>query len=423
MFTKRLPRLIAAVDSAIPWPMSPVSAAFDGHDFILFPETDDTPDRIEMQIPEGEDHQHAMTVMNRFMSALAWVQGKSLRSAWTMIAGGPGGGMGKGKARFNSNGLAARCETLIIDYLPAPVGENERLALALYREALNCNSIPYSFLGFAKILNMIGDGRKQVAWINATIPKLTRNHDYEANQRIAKLTGDLGKYIYEDGRCAIAHAEKGSRVNPDMADHERRLADDMPVVRVLAEYFIEYNLGIKSQGTMYDEHLYELSGFRDHLGSSLVAKMKAREDIDVRALPVFPPVGVRVRGGEPLPALERLTPIWVLSLNGTLAVQFSNGTHPCVVAFRLNFAEESLEFDPATLVTVTDSTRPEGAQVIADRASLLRGLLRNKQLHVYRMDTGALMGRTDGFVPDDAQWHEMKALVASAAAEQGQLPA
>lgn len=208
-----------------------------------------------------------------------------------------------------------------------------------------------------------------------------------------------------------------------MADHERRLADDMPVVRVLAEYFIEYNLGIKSQGTMYEEHLYELGGFRDLLGPSVLAKVKAREDIDVRALSVFPAVGVRVRGGEALLSLEGLTPTWMMSLNGTVAVQLSNGTHPCLVSLRLNFAEESLEFDPATLVAVTDSTSPEGAQAIADRASLLQGLLRNKQLHVYRMDTGALMGRTDGFLPDDDQCHEMKALVALAAVEHGQLPA
>lgn len=410
MFTKPLPRLIIAVDSAIPWPTAPVPVTFDGHDFILFPETDDAPDRIEMQFPREEDHEHAITVMNRFMSALAWAEGKSLRAAGMLIVGGPGMNMGKGRARFNCNGLAARCETLLIDYLPAPTGDDQRLALALYREALNCNSIAYSFLGFAKILNMLGGGKKQVAWINATIPKLTRNHDYEANQRLAQLVGDIGKYIYEDGRCAIAHAEKGSRVNPDMADHERRLAKDLPVVKVLAEYFIEYNLGIKSQSTMYQEHLYELQGFRDVLGPRAVAELKARKDIDVSGLAPLPSLGIRVRDGDVLPSLDGLKPVWMMSVNGVLAVQLSNGKHPSIVQLRLNFADESLEFDPATLVLVTDTTTPEGSQALADRSALLRGLLRNKQLHVYRADTGARMGRTDGFLPDDRQWHEMKAL-------------
>lgn len=412
MFTSPLPRLIVAVDSAIPWPMNPVPVVFDGHDFFLLPESEESPDRIEMQILIGEEHQPAMTVMNRFMSALAWVEGKSLRSAWSIIVGSPDGGMGKGNARFNSNGLAARCETLIIDYLPAPTEDNQRLALALYREALNCNSIPYSFLGFVKILNMLGKRSPQITWINATIPNLTRNQDYEASQRIAQLSGDIGRYIYEDGRCAIAHTETGSRVNPDMADHERRLAADMPVARALAEYFIEHKLGIKSQATVYQEHLYELQGFRDILGPNLVASLKDRQDIDVHALPCLPPLGVRVRGGDVLPSLDGLTPSWMMSLNGTLGIQFSNGKYPCVVSLRLNFAEETLEFDPVTLITVADSTTSEGKQAVKDRSSLVQGLLCNKQLHVYRVDTGALMGRTDGFLPNDQQWHEMKELVA-----------
>lgn len=410
VFTQRLPRIIAAVDSHIPWPLNPVFAEFDGHDFMLAPETVTAPDRIEMEVQPGEDHPTAMAVLNRFMSALAWVEGKKLRAASVMGIGHPQGGMGKGNARFNCNGLAARTETLLIDYLPAPTDAKAQLALALYREALGCDSIPYAFLGFTKILNMMGKSKAQKAWINQAIPKLIRNRDYEASRRIAQLSGDLGEYIYNDGRCAVAHAETGTVVNPDLVTDERRLAEDMPVVRALAEYFIEYELGVKSQETVWHEHLYELDGFRSVLGPVIVGEYKARRDVDVSALPQLPPLGLRIRDGETLKSLTDLAATWRVSVNGSLCLQLANAEWPVLVNMRLNFAEERLGFDPTTLVAVTDMLVPEAKQVVADRAALMRGLLRNKQLHVFRTDTGGLMGRTDGFLPDDQQWHAMKAL-------------
>lgn len=154
--------------------MAPVSVSFLAHEFALCPENEAEPDRIEMQLLVGESTDDALSVLNCFMSALAWTEGKRLRIAQWMLFGGPGGTMGKGAAKFNSNGLATRAKTIIIDYLPAPVGDDQQLGLALYREALNNNSIAYSFLSFVKIVNIRFDkGRSQKAWINATIPKLT----------------------------------------------------------------------------------------------------------------------------------------------------------------------------------------------------------------------------------------------------------
>lgn len=49
-----------------------------------------------------------------------------------------------------------------------------------------------------------------------------------------------------------------------------RVRDELPIIKALAELSIEQEFGIKSSTTVWREHLYELAGFKDVLGSSLV---------------------------------------------------------------------------------------------------------------------------------------------------------
>lgn len=139
----------------------------------------------------------------------------------------------------------------LIDYLPESNDPNALLALALYREALNVNSVPYKFLGFYKILNIGKKGPAQIDWINQTIDHLL---DSEASSRIITLKTnepDVGKYLYASGRCSVAHAyDEHQSVNPDDPIELKRLSEDLPVIKALAEYFIEHELGIKSQKTV-----------------------------------------------------------------------------------------------------------------------------------------------------------------------------
>ncbi len=69
-----------------------------------------------------------------------------------------------------------------VDYLPDPPNPRARLALALYRDALEVNSEPFRFLGFYKIINVVrGTGPQQITWINARVNTL---EDYRAKNAL-----------------------------------------------------------------------------------------------------------------------------------------------------------------------------------------------------------------------------------------------
>jgi hypothetical protein len=141
--------------------------------------------------------------------------------------------------------------TLRADYLPSSDDPKVKLALAFYREALGVNSIPYQFLGFFKIINILFQtGSEQEGWIRRTLPKLT---DHLALPRIEVLRRqhtDIPKYLYGSGRCAVAHAFAEPLVNPENPRDSERLVLDLPLVKALAAYLIEHEFGIKSIQTV-----------------------------------------------------------------------------------------------------------------------------------------------------------------------------
>lgn len=125
-----------------------------------------------------------------------------------------GGGV---RARFGRSLSGFVSSNVFIDpRVSEPVDEKARLALALYREDLSVNSVPYQFLGFAKIINVLhAGGSAQKAWIGAVLPNVT---DADARARLAELSGevaDVSAYLFESGRCAVAHANTSPVVNPD----------------------------------------------------------------------------------------------------------------------------------------------------------------------------------------------------------------
>lgn len=83
-----------------------------------------------------------------------------------------------------------------------------------------------------------------VEGIRSLLPKL---EDDLAKKRLAELKKtehDVPKYLYESGRCAIAHAHSDPIVDPDNATDLRRLSQDIWIVKAMAEYLIETELKI-----------------------------------------------------------------------------------------------------------------------------------------------------------------------------------
>jgi len=183
--------------------------------------------------------------VHRFLSALCWVERTPL-----VVKGHSGGThrtrIGGRPRRPGLPGVSTvvRPPEFRVPSLPESVGSEGKLALALYREALGLNHETYQFLGFFKILNIrYAKGEDQAKWINRNLDKLK----YPAQGQVQKLQQsqpDIGQYLYTQGRCAVAHANAPPTADPDRLDHTHQFNLDLPVIRELAELFIETELGI-----------------------------------------------------------------------------------------------------------------------------------------------------------------------------------
>jgi hypothetical protein len=234
----------AAIEAAVEWPNIEKRICYDGHEFILRPRSEISAQTISVECPEHSNLQDGMLLINRFISAYAWAERRSIR-----ITGAMGNGKNEPMDLCAITDLGRHTGEFRFDYRPVVAESRAKLALAIYREAIYVNSVPYQFLGFAKILNIIASGDQLIKWINNNVNQV---HGVLARQRLTELKEthpDIGKYLYVDGRCAIAHALGDPLVDPDLPDVEHRLWKDVPLMQALAERLIETELGVKTRKT------------------------------------------------------------------------------------------------------------------------------------------------------------------------------
>lgn len=382
-----------AVESFVAWPTVDTTVKFQGHKITLRPATGTTSASVEIEFEPPMTLDEASSLLRRFMSSLAWVEGASIRETF-QISGGRRVGLGKSQSAMIRN------PNFKADYLPESIDPKAQLALALYREALGLNSASYQFLGFFKVINIINpSGKEQCDWIKKTLPNIT---EHRAKQRIQELqseTNDVANYLYESGRCAVAHAYNNPIVDPDKIEDHQRLNFDLPLIKALAEYLIEHEIGVKSRRTVWREHLYELDGFRNLLGQGLVAMLKSGNKPDIAEIPALPHLSVRLRDHAPFVSLEDLVPELVEPHEGCLIVICCSKTTKLKVTITLNFSDERLIFDPTTDVAMQDDGSVAIVLAEIDRTKLIEGLIRNGQLEIWQTDPEHLLGRCDPCIP------------------------
>ena len=227
------------------WPQKETLIKFAGYDLLLKPATKSTEQSMHINLI-GISDQDALTLINRFLSILSWCDGVPMENLY-------GFSTSKGPVPIlrNSSITVGSC---IIDQYPfyrnIEDDPKARLALALYREALTVNSGPFSFLSYFKILNIFWKDKyekrsnEMIQGIRETLPLLEDEQAIKRIEKLNKIEVDVPKYLYESGRCAIAHAYSHPLVDPDNVGQLRRLSEDEQVVRAIAEYLIEHKLGI-----------------------------------------------------------------------------------------------------------------------------------------------------------------------------------
>lgn len=229
------------------WPPNEIAIEFGGHELLLKPATRDCEQSISICL-KNIDEKEAIKLFNQFLSILCWCDdGQPVRLIEGII-GSVHCTIGRGRQTGSSLPGVFSCFNRNQIY-----EANKRLALALYREAVTVNSIPYSFLGFYKVIGVcLGENKDASTEIAEILPKLTDERATDRIKELKKDDVDIPKYLYEERRHAIAHVTKEPVINPDEED-TWILSGDVYIVRAIAEHLIEKEMEI-SKTILSDKH-------------------------------------------------------------------------------------------------------------------------------------------------------------------------
>jgi hypothetical protein len=319
---------------------------YDGLTIHIQPRMDEYCDVMSTFVRSGENLQQIRLKLNRFLSAMAWKD----NNAYVTRGSTAGGARVEDEDKPRFNYLEKRRITGYVisrfdfEHLVVATDERQRLALALYRDGLNSDNEFYKFLSYYKIMNILHSrSDDQMQWINASIPSLK----FDAAKRAQELSsvGDIGEYLYVQGRTAIAHAFSRPIRDPDEPADRMEIASDCSLIKGLAERLIEHELGIPSLRTILSEHLYELAGFKLLLGAELSAKLTRAESVRIQELPSMFKLMIGLKERRFYECVKRLEYRPVSCSGGVLVLETDPETQPMNVRLILDFPKETLEFD------------------------------------------------------------------------------
>lgn len=383
---------IVHVESDVPWPTEQTVVHYEGLQLLLMPETKDEFPAVACYYEPPLERDSIHVVIRRFLSALSWSRQSGIQE---VAASEHQDYIPYGKLKLGAIDTRFRD-----DHLPAPASQQARLALALYREALMAGSISYKFLCLFKILNIKHDTRlKQAGWINAALSQIQDETAEKRLQEIRANQDDVGIYLYESGRCAVAHSFSSPLINPDELEDTRRLWADLPIIRCLAERYIEHELSVPSYLTILREHKFELEGFRQLLGEAMVRTIQSNQDLDPGVSVVLPHLSLRLRERQLFPTFEAMLPTGVFVGDGKLWIRLKSVDSKTLVLIQLDFMNERLRFDPERGIACSDESDLAALQGKVDRLRFLDLLLGNGELELWDADRKEMLGRCRPCIP------------------------
>lgn len=229
--------LQCGVEGQATWPREKTVITFGSHELHLFPLTKDHSQSISIDISRISNVD-GMTIINRFLSLISWCSNQGMHNNY----GWSGNPIPVPVLRRKPSICTASPYPF---YRPPLQDKKQRLAIALYREALTVNSPPYEILGYFKIINVVYKGSKeQIKWINDNLQYIDDELSKSRIKVLNKQVDDIGQYLYGSGRCAVAHAFADPLVDPDDLVHLRRLSEDVHIIKSLARHLIKHELGV-----------------------------------------------------------------------------------------------------------------------------------------------------------------------------------
>ena len=225
------------VEGGAIWPVKETTIKFGGYEIVLKPATKDYSASVHTELSKL-NLVEAYTLINRFLSILSWCDDQAMED----FGGWSGSSLPADVAR-KKLGISSSIDFPF--YRDQETDPKARLALALYREARTVNSIPYEFLGYFKIINLLyNSGKDQKQFIKNNLENLKDPVAIDRFKELKSLGEDVPNFLYESGRCAIAHAYSQPILDPDDIKDVRRLSLDLSIIKEMAEIIIEDALGV-----------------------------------------------------------------------------------------------------------------------------------------------------------------------------------
>jgi hypothetical protein len=280
--------LTAACATSIPWPEEDVRLLYDGDEYFLRGVRDRGGRRsfpaITMRCKHGRDAD-VLAKLLRFTSILGWYKrgyvdvGGHVTSSRAVLYSEP-------NTQTNAGVIAGGPDGFDCNYLPLIRAERVRRALAFWREGCRLRRVHagYAFLSFFKVLeSQFGKSVDRVAWIEAAVDEL----EGDAALRVQELkctVRDVGKHIYESGRCAVAHAQySDGRGDPDVPADRKRLNRDLVVIEALARKYISEELDVPDEMRVYRER-NRLEPLASYLGDEVYTALRSGQHVSRRRL-------------------------------------------------------------------------------------------------------------------------------------------
>jgi hypothetical protein len=389
--------IVANISTDSFWPIASQKVRWCGVDIWIMPIMKGFYPAVALMVPKGKSRAECEELVMRFLSMLSWVEERGV-----MVEGGglSGGNLPRPMGRDKERGFSI-CDEFDLSYFPDIAGEKAMLALALMREGRGLNHVGYAFLSFYRVLEVaFSTDKARVAWISAAMANITGHGVKEALAGItAQGITDIGRHLFESGRCAMAHANRKPIIDPDKPADMRRLGSELPIVRALAVKAIEEVFGVETRQTNYRKHLYELAGFKEILGPDIVKHMLDGTPPPAQAMLDIPDISVHIRRKDPYTPLNNLC-CKQAGNNGKLVhMRFESPQGDVAFQFGLDFAAERIQFDVFADVMVKDAGSAESAERACEVKRFLHDYFGNGQLHIVNADTGKLIGRKDTFIP------------------------
>jgi hypothetical protein len=381
------------LQQSIGWTQKPITIDYAGRTFLLLPEDEQNLPAIATL---GE-HAICRRAILEFASALAWSSGGSVAvESWTG---------GSHIFRTSKRPIAGQmtAQFFHVDYLPDPEDLNHRLALALFHEGsvLIYVHVAYSFLSFYKVVNLVSGphGPTQMEWINAHVPGMKHHRAKDRLAELQKTGEDIGKYIYQSCRCAIAHAgdPRNPVIDPHNIEDERRLHSDLPIIITLAEMAIE-EMGVKTSQTVYREHRYEVSGFEQYFPPDFVQVLKAGGTPTNGDIQLPKRISLRMWGHAAYPPLEDMTPVAIEGGDGVIAIKCMPREKGYYAHVILDFPNYRLKAEVHREKDLKDDGSAEFVETTLEVERFFWDWNGNGCLEVW-MDGTECIGRCEAFVP------------------------